>query len=405
MKILEYLSNLLKYGDEMKSKSPLPTSLLILSATSFLGQFTISMVNLALVYYLRLQFSLSPQGIGLSVAIYTSSYFFSCFLVDPIASKITPSFSVQISQFGMLLSLVIILITTKVEVVFVSLIFYGFFMAFLWPQLAAWISRGKEGATLSRSTGAFNVSWSIGAALSPLLTGILVETSSKIPLYLSLFLFLSVIILLQISSSYIPSMKSVESEQKRRKSEQREDTSTPLRYVSWIGNLTLYIALAVILTIFPLYALDSLPFSKSGVGFLLFMRGASTVVVFYLLGVTSWWHFNKKAILVTLILFSLLTIGSTQISSFFLYIIFFLAFGALFATMYTFSIFHGVSGSLNRSKRMLIHEAILTIGTVIGSTMGGFFYQEFGYNQVMYTCAIFVLLPLVTMVVQNITNK
>ncbi|NCB02650.1 MAG: MFS transporter [Spirochaetia bacterium] len=385
----------------MKTTPRPPKALIILSITAFIGQFTISMINLALVYYLRIQFSLSPQMIGLSVALYTTSYFFSCFLVDPIASKISPSHSVQISQIGMLLSILFILLTSDIQLVFLALILYGFFMAFLWPQLAAWITRGKEGPDLSRSTGAFNVSWSLGAALSPLLTGVLVETSSRVPLYLSFFLFLLVVILLTISSALVKEMKKVISEHTRRKTYQSIDRSTPLRYVSWIGNLTLYIALAVILTIFPLYALDSLPFSKSGVGFLLFVRGMSTVIVFHLLGISKWWHFNKKAIALTLISFSLISLIATQISSFLMYSLFFIAFGALFATMYTFSIFHGVSGSIHRSKRMLIHEALLTIGTIIGSTLGGALYQRFGFSQVLYMCALMVLFPLILLFVQH----
>lgn len=406
VKTLDNLSNIPKDVGQMKTKRPYPPSLIVLSVTSFIGQFTISMINLALIYYLRFQFSLSAQMIGILAALYTSSYFFSCFLVDPIASKITPSLSVQISQIGMLLSLLIILSTQNIQIVFLALIMYGFFMAFLWPQLAAWITRGKEGPLLSRSTGAFNVSWSLGAAFSPLVTGLLVETSTRLSLYVSIALFLVVIVILNIARLFIPEMKKVVSEHKRKQQEITIDQSTPLRYVSWIGNLTLYIALAVVLTIFPIYALDSLPFSTSSVGVLLFIRGISTVIVFYLLGITSWWHFNKKAIFLTLIFFSIIALIATHISSFIGYALFFIIFGALFATMYTFSIFHGVSGSLHRSKRMLIHEAILTVGTVIGSTLGGTLYQHYGFTQVLYMCAIFVLLPALFLIVQHfITQK
>lgn len=404
-KRLDNLSNIPKDVGQMKIKRPTPPSVIVLSITSFIGQFTISMINLALVYYLRIQFSLSAQMIGISAALYTSAYFISCFVVDPIASKITPSLSVQISQVGMLLSLLLILGTNNITVVFIALIQYGFFMAFLWPQLAAWITRGKEGAQLSRATGAFNVSWSLGAAFSPLLTGLLVESSTRLSLYVSIALFFVVILLLNITKLFIPEMKKVVSEHKRKQQEATIDQSTPLRYVSWIGNLTLYIALAVVLTIFPLYALDALPFSKSSVGVLLFIRGISTVLFFYILGITSWWHFNKKAIFLTLISFSILALIATTISSFIGYALFFIIFGALFATMYTFSIFHGVSGSLHRSQRMLIHEAILTVGTVIGSTLGGTLYQQYGFTQVLYMCALFVLLPVLFLIIQHVRNK
>ncbi len=389
----------------MIKKPAVSVDLIILSIVTFLGQFTISMANLAFIYYFRLNYGLSPQMIGLSAALYTSSYFFACFLVGPIASKIIPSLSIQISMAGMALSLFLLLSTHQVSIAFFSLVLYGAAMAFLWPQLAAWITRGKEGKELSRSTGFFNVSWSVGAAVSPLITGLLVEKSASLSIVVSIFLFIGVIVILIYAYTSISSIKKVESERENIKRNSIVDRSTPLRFFCWGGNLTMYVALAVVLTIFPIYALDSLPFSTSSVGFLLFLRGLSTVIAFYYLGKSDWWHFNSWAIGGTLFLFSIIAIIATGIESFIGYALFFVLFGALFSMMYTFSIFHGASGSKFRSKRMLIHEALLTVGTIIGSTMGGTLYQYFGFTRVLHMCALIVLLPLLSLIFYHLFKR
>ncbi len=368
--------------------------MLYLSLISLTAQAAIASVNLALIYFLRASFNLSSQMIGFSAAAYTISYFIFCSIVDPVASKVHPSTSIIISMIGMAASTFAVLYLPKVWMIFPALILYGFFMAFLWPQLAGWISRGKEGHALSRATGAFNVSWSIGVALSPLITGFLVEIdpSAALKIFIASFLFVAVIT--AVFTTITPEMKRAVSEHANRKNHRGEDNSTPLRFASWVGNLTVYVVLAVILTIFPLYALDSLPYRTASVGFLLFIRGAITVVVFIFMGRTRFWHFKGTLVALTLIAASVLTFTARFIHSLAGYLMFFVMFGALFAAMYSFSIFHGFSGSINRTRRMLIHESLLTVGTVIGNTFGASLYQYYGFSSVLLFCSVLLLVPI-----------
>ncbi len=368
--------------------------LIYLSVIALTAQAAITSVNLALIYFLRITFQLSSQMIGFSAAAYTLSYFFFCSLVDPLASKLKPSTSIIISQLGMGGSIFAILHLRSVWMVFPLLIIYGFFMAFLWPQLAGWISRGREGHALSRATGAFNVSWSAGVALSPLMTGFLVEIDPGMTLKIFILLFLLVAVLMMIFTAIAVGLRTAVSEHANRNMHEGTDRSTPIRFASWVGNLSFYVVLAVILTIFPLYALDSLPFKTSGVGILLFLRGAVTVAVFTFMGKTRFWHFKRSLIAATLLTASALTFLMRYIESYAGYTVFFMLFGVLFAAMYSFSIFHGFSGSINRTRRMLIHESLLTVGTVIGNTFGASLYQYYGFSTVLLMSSLLLLAPL-----------
>ncbi|MDD3366475.1 MAG: hypothetical protein PHS67_04350, partial [Sphaerochaetaceae bacterium] len=90
--------------------------------------------------------------------------------------------------------------------------------------------------------------------------------------------------------------------------------------------------------------------------------------------------------------------------SFFHYILFFFVFGMLFAMMYSFSIFHGASGSIHRSKRMLIHEMLLTIGTIVGSIVGGTVYQYLDFTRVLYACSVLVAIPIIIALLRNLLS-
>jgi DHA1 family multidrug resistance protein-like MFS transporter/DHA1 family quinolone resistance protein-like MFS transporter len=365
----------------------------VINISSFWGQFAISMVNLALVYHMRLTFGLSAQMVGISAAVYTSTYFISCLLLGPIVSRMRPRHSVVLSVMGMAFAIALVSWTQQVIIAFIALVLYGIAMAFLWPQIEEWLARGKEGRELNRATSSFNVSWSIGTALSPLITGLLLERNIRAPLALGIGVFIAIASLIVLATRMVPSIRAVPSEHTSMQGSTQVDASTPLRFLSWAGVLTVYASLAVTLTIFPLHAMDNLPFSESIVGVLLLIRGLATVGMFIVMGKTSIWHFNRFFVILSQLSVAVLCLWGMHISGFVTHFIFFFLFGILFAMSYSYSIFHGASGSINRSRRMLIHEVLLTIGTVLGSVVGGTLYEYLNFSTVLAACAILVLLP------------
>ena len=58
----------------------------------------------------------------------------------------------------------------------------GVSMSTFWPFLMGWLSTGHEGKKLNRRLGLFNIAWSSGSLISPLLGGYLVERSSLLPM-------------------------------------------------------------------------------------------------------------------------------------------------------------------------------------------------------------------------------
>ncbi len=365
----------------------------VINISSFMAQFTIAMVNLALVYRMRNHFHLSAQMVGVSASIYTSTYLVACLLLSPLTRRLKPPQSVTISMFLMIIAVGVILITNHIGVAFGALVVYGGAMAFLWPQIEVWLARGKEGQALNRATSNFNVSWSLGLALSPLLTGALVEMGTTLPLILAMALFLGVVILITVARRTVFDEDSSVSEHVRVQNWEGSDQSTPLRFISWAGVLTVYTALAITLTIFPLYVQDQSLFSEAVVGSLLSVRGLVTVAMFVVLGRSKRWHFKRWLIILIQVAVALLLVVGIFATTYLHYLFFFLVYGLLFAFAYSMSIFHGASGSLHLSQRMMIHEVLLTLGSVIGSIFGGGIYQRYGFSKVLLVVSIVVVIP------------
>lgn len=366
----------------------------VLNISSFIAQLTIAMVNLSLVYHLRSKFQLGADQIGIAASISTAAYLVFCLVGSRYTVHYRPRHLVQLSLAGMGFSVALFVKSDVLWVAYGALALYGTFMSLLWPQIEAWFSRGKEGASLNRAANAFNFSWSIGVGLSSYLAGLLVEISTTLPFYVALVLFALVFLLIFISSALVPGIRAVASEHTDIRENNRVDTSTVLRFYAWAGIIALYTGMSVILTIFPLYAQDVLLITESQTGLLLLIRGISTCLSFLLLGKLDFWHFKKRYIFGVQLLFSLSVLVAMFFSAPILFALFFLLFGFLFAIAYDQSMFHGASGSVNRSMRMIIHEVLLTVGTILGAIFGGFFYEHISFSFVLMIIGVSTLVLL-----------
>ena len=374
-----------------------------LNAASLLGQLTISMVNLALVYYLRYTLEASAAVVGAAASTYTSVYLICCLALGGFYQRFRPYKVVTVSVLGMALSSFLVTRTSSIILVFSFLILYGFFMSMLWPQVEAWITRGAEGSRLNRLTSAFNFSWSFGTGISPYVTAFLVTYSPSAALAGAVVLFVVIALVFQLLAASCPSVRALVPEREyirtKEKNEEKSDHSTPLRYDSWIAVFIVYSALSVVLNIFPMYAQEELYLTETTSGFLLLLRGLATCFAFMALGRVRFWQFKAWYIYLCQALFVVLALVFSAGRSVFSIAIFFILFGVLFAQCYSFSIFHSAAGALDRGRRMVIHECVLTVGQVIGASFGGGIYQKMGYSNVLVFLAALASVLLVIQIV------
>jgi len=117
--------------------------------------------------------------------------------------------------------------------------------------------------------------------------------------------------------------------------------------------------------------------TETAVARLLLFFSLFNIVGFVILGRMVFRHFRLYPIMISLLTRSLAFILLIW-ATFSLPIAMIMAlFGLTTSVAYSAGIFHGTSGSVNRAKRMAIHEAMPAFGIVLGSVLGGVIYQRF----------------------------
>ncbi len=364
-----------------------------LNIASFLAQTGIIIINLALVYFLTNE-SASPTLIGIASAIYNFVYLCGCLLFGSFYQKFKPRYMVLCSLLGMAVSITLVIIVKNLSVTLFLLALYGLSMSMLWPQMEAWITRGKEGAELNKATSGFNLSWSFAAGIATYIGSFFITKGASVGLLSGICSLLFSAMLVFFVSTFIPAIRAVKGEAEAVKEIKGEDHSTVLRFYSWIGVGLVYIVLSILNNIFPLYG-TVLGYSAKVVGFLLLIRGLTTTLTFIVLGRVSWWQFKFSLIIACQFLLAICCLlGSFSKSVFSFGFVFFLI-GILVAFLYDFSIFHSASGAINRNSRMIIHEVVLNTGAVLGSLFGGSLYEFFGYSFLLIVLSICIAVLIV----------
>ncbi len=359
----------------------------LLYLVSCIGQASIIIINLALVFFARNTLRLDPAYIGFFAAAANVTYCFGLIVLKDFSASLKPLHTSLIASSAMALIPLLITLNQGVTAAFLLYGLYGLFMSLFWPPIMGWISRGREKKELGRRMGQFNVAWSIGVLTGPYLAGLLSELNPVYGLYAAGASAFTVVMIMAVSSRLIPEISKAESRKTLNSLKTQVDASTPLRYLTWAGLFTGYVIFGITMNIFPLYAQDVLQYPEGRIGMLLLFRGVSTTGCFYLLAKSHYWHHNPKAIFGFQMLAVLTCLFGMGASSFLSLTVFMLVFGICFSHLYMFAIFHGASGSINRERRMAIHETVITLGVFLGSAAGGMLYSRWGFFASMAAAA------------------
>lgn len=365
----------------------------VLFPATFIVALGHGLVTLGVIFYIREVFHATPSQVGYFTALWSMCFILGCIFIRPLSDRILPRYVLICATF--LKSLFIVLILFVKSMAFAYL-FYGFFglsISFFWPPLMGWLSRGIEGAELGKLMSRYNFSWSIGSIISPLLAGLLSKRNPAFPLIIGSFLFLSASLLLTGASIALPKIRQdMTVNFNKNDVSAGVDNSTPLRFPAWVGIFTTYMVIGVIVNIFPVFALEKTSLDKTAIGFLLQARALFAAIGFIYMGRTTFWHFLPSQMLIgqgglaACVLLMIFTTSALPIA------IVISCIGISMAFSYSNSLFHGVSGSINRSGRMAVHESLISSGLIVGSVAGGVLYQKFSMILVYNFCAVFILL-------------
>ena len=351
-----------------------------LALSTFLSQGSIVIFNFTLVYYLR-ECGIDSVGIGLASSIYPTLYFLGCIFMPKFLPSLNGKARILAANIGMAFTGLVLTFIKNEALIMTDLVFYGLFQSLLWTNMETWITGGKEGGELTSRLTLFNFSWSFSVGLATSFSGFVSEYSTRLSIWSGCVFFLISALLVALSGRSYDSKKEKEEIVS-------EDHSSPLRFPSWAGVLLVYTGYSLVLTVFPQYAMDTLGYSESVTGNILLFRGISVTIAFLIMQKARVWQKGVGPILGSQAFFAILTFLMLFLRSVAAFAILFALYGFVFALSYDLSIFHGAEGAKDRHKRMVIHEVLLTIGTIIGSLVGGFVYQYFSFKTLVLTISI-----------------
>ena len=351
-----------------------------LALSTFLSQGSIVIFNFTLVYYLR-ECGIDSVGIGLASSIYPTLYFLGCIFMPKLLPSLKGKARILAANIGMAFTGLVLTFIKNEALIMTDLVFYGLFQSLLWTNMETWITGGKEGNELTSRLTLFNFSWSFSVGLATSFSGFVSEYSTRLSIWSGCVFFLISALLVALSGRSYDSKKEKEEIVS-------EDHSSPLRFPSWAGVLLVYTGYSLVLTVFPQYAMDTLGYSESVTGNILLFRGISVTIAFLIMQKARVWQKGVGPILGSQAFFAILTFLMLFLRSIAAFAILFALYGFVFALSYDLSIFHGAEGAKDRHKRMVIHEVLLTLGTIIGSLVGGFVYQYFSFKTLVLTISI-----------------
>ncbi|MBE0477836.1 MFS transporter [Candidatus Aerophobetes bacterium] len=307
-----------------------------------------------------------------------------CFIFGKLSERYQRKNLLIFGLFFYILSSLVLCLTFRIYQLYISMAITGVAAAMFWPTLEAWIAEIKSKRPLARRMGAFNVSWSTGQTLGPLVGGVLFGVAMKLPFYFTLFVSLCGFFIFLWRGPKVTLSTTVEPLLK--------DFSPHLPLytnLSRLANFTLWFSLGIIRYIFPKLG-TSLGISPSFLGFLMFSLFLSQTLTFYGLGKVHSWHYT----IFPLILFQALALTGLVIilmsSSLALFFPAFVCMGLGTGMTHTSSLFYSVNSPLQKGPRAAIHETILGVGALLGPLVGGIVAQNFSLRAPYLMAALVV---------------
>lgn len=365
----------------------------IILPSAFMVATGINIVKLGIIFYIMEVYNATPSLIGYFTALWSFSYIIGCIFVRPFFNRVLPRFLMIGSSFLMCFFVLAILLTKVFAVAYIYYAMYGIAASFFWPPIIGWLSQDVEGSQLGKSMSYFNISWNTGLIAGPFLAGVLSAVKSELPLYAGgLFFFLTGTLITAATLMLRKIKLDKGSLSSGDKQEPKSDTSTILRFPGWVQMFTTFGVVGVVLNIFPVFAVEELVLKKAIIGVIMQSRTYIAVIVFILLGQSAFWHFKISIMVACQVLLACIIISMNFISSPAAFAVYIAVIGGVRAFSYNNSLFHGISGSVNRTGRIAVHEVLLNSGLIFGSSMGGLIYQNYSMTVVFYFCSAIALL-------------
>ena len=376
-------------------------------------------LNFSLIYRLTDVFSFNPGQVGAFIATGHLFYFFGCVLYHRFGSTANPTRIIPVASVVVFLVSIPLGFVRILGTAYVSYWLLQITSSMFWPPIMAWLTEGLSGSELSRRISHFNRSWMSALIIAPPLAGFLYRWNSDINFFIICLSFLTNIILIFLviraskvcdtgKERVIQTAEISETEKHGPSALQQSKKLHIFRHISWICFFCSVIFAGVFVNIVPIHIRDTLGYTESTAGWVLFFRCVAGFIAFVLLAKFAAWHFSFRWVVIlqaglALCAFIFLLAGGNLPFYFGIGVLY----GLINAASNTNSVFYSRTTGKNPKKNLAIHEMLMCSGSAIGTAGGGLIYQRFGFAGTWFAIllALSVCLGFITVLIKRSIDK
>ncbi|MBP8128438.1 MAG: MFS transporter [Candidatus Hydrogenedentes bacterium] len=276
-------------------------------------------------------------------------------------------------------------------------------LAFVWPALHSWVGAEPNPAKRARQLGWFNVAWSFGFAVSPMLAGPLYDLDFRLP-FLVLLLLGSVCFALLLSLPHERDLFGPGHDQVSEERAAHDRASEVYLYAAWFATFVVNVLVGVLRTVYPKRIQDLLGSGElcMAAGWPLpgFLHAAPattyallasalsllTAAAFMLLGRSRCWRHDFRLViwLQAGCAGAFWLLGRT--SSLLLMAPCFAVVGAALGVAFFSSVYYSVTDAAHKHRRATINEAAVGMGGFAGSVVFGYVIGRSGNLALPFLC-------------------
>ena len=286
-------------------------------------------------------------------------------------------------------------------------------LSLVWPALHSWIGAEPDLAKRSHQITRFNVAWSMGFAISPLVAGPAYDWDYRLPFILLMCTTVVAIILVRSLPHEKTHFLAATAEMLEERAGHDRASEVHL-YAAWFANLMGNILINTTRTIFPkrvdeLVATNQLRLLWEDVpasfltgaaatkySWLAFTAALVMALIFMWMGRSRWWRHKFAFLVWTQVLAGVAFWVLADTHSLLVMVLCFLVVGVNNGVCFFAAVYYSLSNPALKHRRAAIHEATVGMGGFIGSTSFGVLALLYGtslpfrYAPVLVVAALIV---------------
>ena len=346
---------------------------------------------------LAVSFGATYDDLGMIGALGFLAYTLSCLVSGAFSERVGYQRSLALSALAVCVSIGLMGRARGLSHVYILSGTTWFVLSGFWPALQAWLGQGKTPTQLLSSLGRFNVSWSTGALVGPIVWGAVFARNTSLTFYLCAGLVGVIAVAFSLARFHDTAPP------KTAAPITPHPLSSRFLTIARVSNFATVFGVGTVLSLLPKLALD-LGVAPATVGRMMAVLGLCELTSFYIVARLAYWQYRLWPIIAAQALgiagMLALAVGHSAFSL----AIGLVGPGLLLGLTFTSSIYYGLASGGAGGRRAGVHEAIAGAGLLFGPLMGGFAGEHVG-PRAPYLLAACVLLCAVVCEVLVLTRK